>query len=49
MVTKSIAVTPEDAAVYREIADLRGGVLTSRLTTMNETENFLDLLAKNGL
>ena len=49
MVTKSIAVTPEDAAIYREIADLRGGVLTSRLTTMNETENFLDLLAKNGL
>ena len=49
MVTKSIAVTADDAAVYREIAQLRGGVLTSRLTTMNETENFLDLLAKNGL
>ena len=49
MVTKSIAVTAEDAAVYREIAKLRGGVLTSRLTTMNETENFLDLLNKSGL
>ena len=49
MVTKSIAVTPEDAAVYREIAQLRGGTLTSRLTTMNETENFLDLLNKSGL
>lgn len=49
MVTKSIAVTAEDAAVYREIAQLRGGTLTSRLTTMNETENFLDLLNKSGL
>ena len=49
MVTKSIAVTKEDAEVYRKIAELRGGVLTSRLTTMNETENFLDLLAKKGL
>ena len=48
MVTKSIAVTPEDAEVYHKIADLRGGVLTSRLTTMNETEDFLALLAKNG-
>ncbi len=49
MVTKSIAVTKEDAEVYRKIAELRGGVLTSRLTTMNETENFLELLEKKGL
>jgi len=49
MVTKSIAVTKEDAVAYRKIAELRGGVLTSRLTTMNETENFLELLGKNGL
>jgi PTS system mannose-specific IIB component len=49
MVTKSIAVTEDDAKCYRKIAEMRGGVLTSRLTTMNETENFLDLLAKNGL
>jgi len=49
MVTKSIAVTKEDAEIYRKIAALRGGVLNSRLTTMNETENFLDLLDKNGL
>lgn len=49
MVTKSIAVTKEDAAIYREIAQMRGGVLTSRLTTMNETENFLDLLNNSGL
>ena len=49
MVTKSIAVTEDDAKCYRKIADMRGGVLTSRLTTMNETENFLELLSKNGL
>ena len=49
MVTKSIAVTEDDAKIYREIASLRGGVLTSRLTTQNETENFLDLLNKSGL
>lgn len=49
MVTKSIAVTKEEAVVYRKIAELRGGVLTSRLTTMNETEDFLDLLNKSGL
>lgn len=49
MVTKSIAVTKEDGEIYHKIAELRGGVLTSRLTTMNETENFLALLEKNGL
>ena len=49
MVTKSIAVTKEEAVIYRKIAEMRGGVLTSRLTTMNETENFLDLLSKSGL
>ena len=49
MVTKSIAVTKEDAECYRKIAEMRGGVLNSRLTTMNETENFLELLSKNGL
>ena len=49
MVTKSIVVTEDDAKVYRKIAEMRGGVLTSRLTTMNETENFLELLGKNGL
>ncbi|MDO4941127.1 MAG: PTS sugar transporter subunit IIB [Erysipelotrichaceae bacterium] len=49
MVTKSIAVTKEDAEVYRKIAEMRGGILTSRLTTQNETENFLNLLNKSGL
>lgn len=44
MVTKSIAVTKEEADVYREIAKLRGGKLTSQLTTFNAEENFLELL-----
>ena len=49
MVTKSIAVTKDDAKIYRQIADLRGGVLTSKLTSMNEIDDFLELLSKNGL
>jgi len=49
MVTKSIAVTKEDADIYRRIAELRGGVLNSRLTTLNETQNFIELLGKSGL
>ena len=44
MVTKSIAVTKEEADIYREIAKLRGGKLTSQLTTFNSEENFLELL-----
>lgn len=44
MVTKSIAVTAEEADVYRKIAELRGGKLTSQLTTFNGEENFLELL-----
>ena len=44
MVTKSIAVTAEDAEIYRKIAELRGGKLTSQLTTFNAEENFLELL-----
>ncbi|MBQ2657826.1 MAG: PTS sugar transporter subunit IIB [Erysipelotrichaceae bacterium] len=49
MVTKSIAVTEDDAKYYRKIAEMRGGVLTSRLTTLNEEEDFLELLTRNGL
>ena len=49
MVDKSIAATKEDAAVYREIAQLRGGKLGSQLTTFNAENDFLDLLNKAGL
>ncbi len=49
MVTKSIAATTEDAATYREIAELRGGVLRSRMTTLGEEIDFLEALRKAGL
>lgn len=49
MVTKSIAATKEDAAVYREIAGLRGGKLTSQLTSTSEPSDFLKALADAGL
>lgn len=49
MVTKSIAATAEDAAVYREIAELCGGKLTSQIMPSMETSNFLEALRKAGL
>lgn len=49
MVTKSIAATKEDAVVYREIAEKRGGSLRSRLTPMNEEIDFLKALKDAGL
>lgn len=49
LVTKSIAVTREDARCYREIARLRDGKLYSRLTTINEAEDFIRLLEESGL
>ena len=44
MVTNSIAVTAEDAAVYRKIAELRGGKLTSRMTPFTDEIDFLAAL-----
>lgn len=49
MVDKSIAATKEDAAVYREIAEMRGGKLGSQLTTFNQENDFLALLSAAGL
>jgi PTS system mannose-specific IIB component len=49
MVTKSIAATAEDAAVYRELAELNGGKLTSQIMTSMETIDFLAALKKAGL
>ena len=49
MVTKSIAVTEEDAKCYRKIAELRGGVLETQMIPTQEKENFLELLKKAGL
>lgn len=48
MVTRTCAVTKEDAAIYREIAN-RGYFLTGRMMPGDPKTNFLDLLAKKGL
>ncbi len=49
MVTRSISSTPDDAKVYRRIAELRGGVLETQMIPTQEKENFLELLKKAGL
>ena len=49
MVTRSISATPDDAKVYRKIAELRGGVLETQMIPTQEKENFLELLKKAGL
>lgn len=48
MVTKTCAVTKEDAAIYREIVD-RGYFLTGRMMPSDGKSSFLDVLAKKGL
>ncbi|MDR0589158.1 MAG: PTS sugar transporter subunit IIB [Spirochaetaceae bacterium] len=48
MVTKSIAATAEDAVIYRQIAELNGGKLTSQIMTSMETMDFLAALKKAG-
>lgn len=49
MVTKSIAVTAEDAAVYRQIAEKNGGKLTSQIMPSMEKMDFVEALKKAGL
>ncbi len=48
MVTKSIAVTPDDAKIYYQIAEIRGGKLRSQLTPMNEEVDFINEMKKAG-
>jgi PTS system mannose-specific IIB component len=49
MVTKSIAATTEDAVIYRQLAELNGGKLTSQIMTSMETIDFLAALKRAGL
>jgi PTS system mannose-specific IIB component len=49
MVTKSIAATKEDAEVYKQIAELLGGKLTSQIMPHNENVDFLGALRKAKL
>jgi PTS system mannose-specific IIB component len=45
MVTRSISVTPEDAAAYRRMAELLGG-LTSQMMPKDKPADFLKLMEK---
>lgn len=49
MVTKSIAVTKEDAKIYRKIAELNGGILYSQMVPTNTKVDFLKVLDEAGL
>jgi len=46
---RAIAATAEDAVVYRKIAELRGGKLTTQTVSTYEPQDFLALLTKAGL
>jgi mannose/fructose/N-acetylgalactosamine-specific phosphotransferase system component IIB len=48
MVTHSIAVTPDDAVIYRAIAD-KGYRLTSKMMPSDRATDFLEALQKNKL
>jgi len=48
MVTRTCAVTKEDAAIYREIAN-RGYELTGRMVPSDAKSNFIEVLTKKGL
>lgn len=48
MVTKTCAVTKEDAAMYRAI-EQRGHLLTGRMMPSDSKNSFLELLGKKGL
>lgn len=49
MVSRSIAVTKEEADVYRAIAGYFGGRLTSKMMVNDKPADFLELLAKKKL
>ena len=49
MLTKSTAATKEDAEIYREIAGLNGGRLTTQILPSMEKLDVLSLLDKAGM
>ena len=49
MVMKSVAATPEEAAMYRRIQELYGKTLTSRVVSGDSPVNFLEALRNKGL
>jgi mannose/fructose/N-acetylgalactosamine-specific phosphotransferase system component IIB len=49
MVTRSISVTEDDAVVYRRIAELADGHLSSQMMPTGRAEDFLRMLARKKL
>ncbi len=49
MVTNSIAVTPDEAEIYRKVASLNGDKLPTQMVPQDRVHNFLDLLKQKGL
>lgn len=49
MLTKSTAATKEDAEIYRKIAELNGGQLTTQILPSMEKQDVLSLLNKASL
>lgn len=49
MVTNSIAVTEDDAGVYRKIAEMNGGRLTTQMVPTERQLDFLEVLKQKGL
>lgn len=48
MVLKSVAVTPEDAAIYKQIAELSGLTLTYRMVPPDPKGDFIEFLKTKG-
>lgn len=49
MVTNSIAVTAEEADIYRKVAQLNGGKLATQMVPQDRQQDFLGLLKEKGL
>jgi PTS system mannose-specific IIB component len=49
MITRSVAVAGEDAEIYRQIAELNGGMLTCKMMPQNEDTDFIAALKEAGL
>jgi mannose/fructose/N-acetylgalactosamine-specific phosphotransferase system component IIB len=49
MITRSVAVTPGDAKLYRQIAELKGGMITCKMMPQNEDTDFITALKEAGL
>jgi mannose/fructose/N-acetylgalactosamine-specific phosphotransferase system component IIB len=48
MVMRTLAVTPEDAEMYRKVAG-EGYTLTCKMMPNDKAENFIDVLSKKGM